>query len=501
VSLAVAGARACDVARDARSGWVGLAHDRNGHYAFAQQLARDARGARPDRFLATLDLSKTWPPLHGMLAAVVLTITGLDYRAAMVPSLLAWILLATVTFLLARDLAIEAGAGAGVLAASFVIASPAYARFSVDVMLESLGAALTTVVAWLYVRARREAAPARWRALAIALTLLFFEKYNYWAIAVAGLVVVEAARWWSAGRDRSLQAWRRLRGTHGLVPLIFDWRSAVVAAAILAPIAVWLVHPEPIDIAGRRVSLYPPNNLITAAWAALVWRVAVEWKARSLQIDGVFGPAGAALVRWHALPIAASFLFPRRLSGFVSQLVNLDPGQGLRLMDTVAYYARAAAFDYHAGWIGQSVAVVLAGALAIAVSRRQRDAVGAVLTLWIVGAIAMLVHPHWPASRFLHSYFALGWVRIYLGNFDEAIDSLLRCLRLSPNDQQAGGFLGHLALAQYHRGQYEEAVRDIERARRRRRIPFLMRTLLATLGQLGRTEEAAIVVIGLSLLD
>jgi hypothetical protein len=158
------------------------------------------------------------------------------------------------------------------------------------------------------------------------------------------------------------------------------------------------------------VSLYPPNNLITAAWAALVWRVAVEWKARSLQIDGVFGPAGAALVRWHALPIAASFLFPRRLSGFVSQLVNLGPGEGLRLTDTAAYYARAAAFDYHAGWIGQSVAVVLAGALAIAVSRRQRDAVGAVLTLWIVGAIAMLVHPHWPASRFLHSYFALGWV-------------------------------------------------------------------------------------------
>jgi hypothetical protein len=46
-SLAVAGARAHDVARDARSGWLGLAHDRNGHYAFAQQLARAARTARP----------------------------------------------------------------------------------------------------------------------------------------------------------------------------------------------------------------------------------------------------------------------------------------------------------------------------------------------------------------------------------------------------------------------------------------------------------------------
>jgi len=105
------------------------------------------------------------------------------------------------------------------------------------------------------------------------------------------------------------------------------------------------------------------------------------------------------------------------------------------------------------------------------------------------------------SPNFSLGYFALGWVRIYVGNFGEAIDSLLRCLRLSPNDQQAGGFLGHLALAQYHLGQYEDAMRDIERARRRRRIPFLMRTLLATLGQLGRTDEAAIARAELAQFD
>jgi tetratricopeptide (TPR) repeat protein len=105
------------------------------------------------------------------------------------------------------------------------------------------------------------------------------------------------------------------------------------------------------------------------------------------------------------------------------------------------------------------------------------------------------------SPNFSLGYFALGWVRIYLGNFDEAVDTLLRCLRLSPNDQQAGGFLGHLALAQYHRGHYEDALRDFERARRRRRIPFLMRTLLATLGQLGRIDEAAIVRAELAQFD
>ena len=50
-------------------------------------------------------------------------------------------------------------------------------------------------------------------------------------------------------------------------------------------------------------------------------------------------------------------------------------------------------------------------------------------------------------------------------------------------------------------GHYEEALRYAERALPRRRLPFLMRTLLATLGQLGRSEEAAIVRAELEQFD
>jgi hypothetical protein len=63
-------------------------------------------------------------------------------------------------------------------------------------------------------------------------------------------------------------------------------------------------------------------------------------------------------------------------------------------------------------------------------------------------------------------------------------------LRLSPNDPRAHGFLGHLALVQYHQGNYEDAARSAERALSRGRWPVALRILLAILGQLGRTEEA-----------
>jgi hypothetical protein len=47
-----------------------------------------------------------------------------------------------------------------------------------------------------------------------------------------------------------------------------------------------------------------------------------------------------------------------------------------------------------------------------------------------------------------------------------------------------------LALAHYHLGEYEEAARCAEHALRRRAGRFVLRTLIASLGQLGRTDEA-----------
>jgi adenylate cyclase len=92
--------------------------------------------------------------------------------------------------------------------------------------------------------------------------------------------------------------------------------------------------------------------------------------------------------------------------------------------------------------------------------------------------------------NFALGFLALGLVRVYIGNFSEALGALLRCLRLNPNDPQAGAFLGFVALAHYHQENYEEAVHFGQLANRPRRFYPGLRTLLASLGQLGRTEEA-----------
>ena len=97
--------------------------------------------------------------------------------------------------------------------------------------------------------------------------------------------------------------------------------------------------------------------------------------------------------------------------------------------------------------------------------------------------------------NFAFGYFALGETQIFMGDFAEGLDPIVRCLRLSPRDPLASFFVSLVALAYYHLGNYTEAVRWSERALQKRRTPAVLRTMAATLGQLGKTDQAHSVLV------
>jgi len=92
--------------------------------------------------------------------------------------------------------------------------------------------------------------------------------------------------------------------------------------------------------------------------------------------------------------------------------------------------------------------------------------------------------------NFALGYMALGRAHIYLGHFAEAMGPLHTALKLSPHDPSAHLLLVHIAQAHYHLGNYEEAANYAQRAHSLRHQYFILLVLLASLGQLGRTEEA-----------
>jgi TolB-like protein len=103
--------------------------------------------------------------------------------------------------------------------------------------------------------------------------------------------------------------------------------------------------------------------------------------------------------------------------------------------------------------------------------------------------------------NFALGHLALGWVRIYIGHFNEALEPLLQALRLSPQDPLAFLFMHHIALAHYHLGNYEEALHFAERALAIRRNHLVLVVVIASLAMLDRLEEAKPLVDDISLLE
>lgn len=103
-------------------------------------------------------------------------------------------------------------------------------------------------------------------------------------------------------------------------------------------------------------------------------------------------------------------------------------------------------------------------------------------------------------ANFALGHFALGEVLVFGGRFAEAIEPLQRCLRLTPRDPFASYYVSLIALAHYHLEDYPAALAFSERALQRRRTHVVLRTLAATLGQLGRIEEARAVRVEMELM-
>jgi len=176
-----------DYAADPGRLWHDVHHDRNGHFNFALDLALSLRNFDVVEFLLHLERARVWPPVHGLALASVLTIGGIDVRLAILPSLIGWVATIALTFLIARQLLADRRGGitGGALAVTFALASPAFRLITADVMLEGLGAALTALCFYAYLRV--PVSERWWGVLALSLTALFFEKSNYWLLTVEAI--------------------------------------------------------------------------------------------------------------------------------------------------------------------------------------------------------------------------------------------------------------------------------------------------------------------------
>ncbi|GAC1340683.1 MAG: hypothetical protein NVSMB18_11230 [Acetobacteraceae bacterium] len=389
--------------------WRDVQHDRNTHLAFAMDLAQRLRDWDAPGWLERLARSTVWPPLHGVLLSLILVLSGGGHRAAILPSLLGWGTTVVCCGVLAGRLAGPRRAGrllAGGVAALFAATSPALRLLGSDVMLEALGSALSAAALLAWMRcAEGPTRPGRWRLLAVILTLLFLEKYNYWALMVVALALAAGTtirrHWWVVARSagRTLQLRQLL-----LDPLLLLF---VGLAAIV--VTVLFRGPTTLEAFGRSFALYPPGHLLSLAYGLLLLRVALWWRAARAELAPVLGPAGLALLRWHLLPVALWLLVPYALQhliwflgGNYVTVAGYDPWRNL------AFQAEGFGLGFHvAPWAG-TLAIGLAMAGLLRESRRDAQKGAAAVAVFLLLSMGIVVlHPQQQWRFQATSLFAL----------------------------------------------------------------------------------------------
>lgn len=395
--------------------WYSPLHDRNAHLWFGISLAIDFRTLDLPHLLKDLHGARIWGPLHPLLVGIVLAIGGLNEKLAVLPSLACWVGSAVFAFLAARRATSRQGNLAGFVAALFVLASPAFRAFATDIMLESLGACLSLGVIYFYLCVRQDRSAWSAAGLGLMLTLLFFDKYNYWLLVLLPLCAVSllprlpdlASGLLVQANEFHWRAWLKTQVKHPLT-----WVMVALGCVLTVP----LFTSGVVHVAGWEVSLRSPQNVVSVlAWVVFL-RLWPWWRHSGRTLADQLGAPGKQLVYWHVWPVIVWFLWPQRLSHCLSYLtrnhgVGEDATHGL--LGGLPYYWSCLGDHYHAvawlPWLVVGLAVV-----SLVMAQKLRPGSGLIFGVLLIGGAMTMSHPTL-RSRFLHSWIAVLWVAAGVG--------------------------------------------------------------------------------------
>ena len=266
IALGIAGGLFMDNWNNPAILWHDPYHDRNTHLSRGIDIALALRDLDPVGVLTAATREVTWPPLHPLVLGVIMAVTRVDARLGVVPGLLGWAATVVCVWCIARRAAPEAGWFAGAIAVIFTIASPGFRLLGADVMLEGLGAGLSAFALLAFMH--RDRPGTAWHRLTcVALTCLFFEKFNYWLLLATAMAICLALD----GQGRTLAGAFRKAGAPAMLRRLFVHPVGIAGLGLVAAgLVLTVAGPDTITVAGRSFLLRPPGHILALGWGLLL---------------------------------------------------------------------------------------------------------------------------------------------------------------------------------------------------------------------------------------
>jgi len=377
------------------------------HLAFGWTDAFYLKTLQWHRLLWDLWLQGYWPPGPSLFQLPFYLVLGGDMTSGLRSSLGAFVLTVlagTVILCLQWNRAAWLPAALFLL---FVLRSPFYLAYASVAMTEMLGALAQLVVLACHARYEQQRSPAAARLFAIALTLLFFTKYNYFIMLAVPLLAHEYLRRTAAWglHQRAREAWHYARRWLG------TWTGALLAAYLLAVLVVTMTGGFSFSVFGQRVGVRSIGNSGYVALYLLLGRVwflhrrgRIDW-SRITSSDARIGP----LLWWFALPVIVWLAspFPNHMKDIANLVINAPMGAA-SATDGLLSYGAAVRADYFADlWL---LVLAVAGFVVAALRFQRQPPVVQLLILAALIQTAMVLSHQTRFARFLAFPVLLVWL-------------------------------------------------------------------------------------------
>lgn len=350
------------------------------------------------RLLGDLWLQGYWPPVLSIVQIPFYLLLDGSMTSGLWVSPAAFVLTGIVGCALLWRERPRVGALAASLFVALLISSPYLLAYASVTMTEMLGACVQVIVLFSYLRYREGPTFATARAFAIALTVLFFTKYNYFLMLAVPLVVYE---WLEHTRGlpiarRASAVWR------GACRVLSSPVGMFLVVYIVAVLLVVRTGGFELHLLGRRISVRSVgNSALIVLYVLLAW---IWSRHRRGQIDWVRLMAADVRVRplllWFAVPVTIWLAspYPNHTRDFANLVINQPMGEASLRAGIAVYLEALRASYFYSGWV---FALVASAFVAGVIAYRRQPAVTQLLIVAAPLQFVFIVLHHTRFPRFL----------------------------------------------------------------------------------------------------
>jgi hypothetical protein len=268
-----------------------------------------------------------WPPVLSLFQVPFFVILGGEMSSGLRAGLAAFVLTGAIGCAVLWRTCRTAALLPASLFLALLMSSPFLLAYASVTMTEMLGAAVQLFVLLSYALYREHPSSRGARLFAVALTTLFFTKYNYFFLLMVPLVLYE----WlerTAGQSASRRLTTIWHRTHTVVS---SPAGAFIAIYIVALALIVRTGGFDFHVGGHRISVHTIGNTGQVVLYVLLARLWYLHRRRRIDWPRIIGmdPRVRPLLLWFVVPVAIWFAspYPNHIRDFANLVINRPLGE------------------------------------------------------------------------------------------------------------------------------------------------------------------------------